>query len=448
MKISHFQWPALVLAAVLGWNRLAVSSEPLADNKVTNSATPRKRASSGEARGILTSSFWSGESNSSESAQRQPTTQGANQPAVQSMAQPAAPVAGPAVVEAAADPLFQQASWTNNLGSNLGGGGMGPSQAPEHSSGCTSCNICDDCCPNPMWLHRHGVFADLLYIRPGNIDYVYAVEQTGPLPTDSPTGPTGRVGFDADLGFRVGGSIAFSECSSIVASYTWFETDTQNTITAQPGNVLVFQPGDPSIPNTGATAVQASANYFLRFQQVDIDFRQLLYGDCESAVNYFAGVRYANLKQTFGAREDIGVPFGLANVNTEINFDGFGIGFGLDAMRRSAYSGLLVYGKASSSFVAGEFKADYLETTQFGPNSIIANTLVDYRVMTILQSEIGLGWESECGTVRLTGGYMFAGWFNALTTGTYILGVQNREFSQLFETISFDGFVSRVEVRW
>jgi len=152
--------------------------------------------------------------------------------------------------------------------------------------------------------------------------------------------------------------------------------------------------------------------------------------------------------QNFRAREDIGVPFGLANVATEINVDGFGIGFGLDGMRRSATCGLLVYGRGSASFVSGEVKADYRQSTQFGPNSIVGNNLVDYRVLTILQTELGAGWQSQCGRVRVTAGYQFNGWFNSLTTGSYILGVQHREFHDLNETITFDGLVTRVLVQF
>jgi len=292
------------------------------------------------------------------------------------------------------------------------------------------------------------VFADFLYLRPGNIDYIFAVEQTGPLPTDSPTGALGRVGFDAAPGYRLGGTFALSDCSSIQATYTWFQTGTNNAINATPGNVLIFQPGDPSIPNAGGTSILASARYDIRFQQLDFDYRGLLYGTCDSAVNYFAGFRYANLNQRFSAQEDIGVPIGLTNVRSEINFDGFGIGFGLDGMRRSANTGLLVYGRGSASFVAGEFKADFRQTSQFGPNSIIGNSLVDYRVMTILQTELGMGWQSQCGRVRVTAGYQFAGWFNSLTTGSYIPGVQSRQFNSLDETITFDGVVSRFEFRF
>jgi hypothetical protein len=315
---------------------------------------------------------------------------------------------------------------------------------PESPPTCldTTCADCD-CCPDPLWCHRSGVFADMLYLRPGNIDYIYAVEQTGPLPTDSPTGPLGRVGFDAALGYRVGATMALSDCSSLQASYTWFQDDTQSSITAISPNVLILQPALANIANVGSTGITDSATYAIRFQQVDIDYRGLLYGTCNSALNYFAGLRYANLKQDFHAQEDTGVPAGLSAVDTNISFDGFGIGFGLDGMRRSAYSGLLVYGRSSASFVSGEFKANYAETTQLVVGNVGANNLVDYRVITILQTELGGGWQSRCGRVRVTAGYQFAGWFNSLTTGSYIQGVQNRQFNNLNETITFDGFVTR-----
>ena len=77
-------------------------------------------------------------------------------------------------------------------------------------------------------------------------------------------------------------------------------------------------------------------------------------------------------------------------------------------MKRRAGTGFLVYGRSSASFVSGEFKAQYREVAQFGPNSIIGNNMTDYRVMSILQTELGLGWQSCCGRVRLLAGYQFA----------------------------------------
>jgi len=243
----------------------------------------------------------------------------------------------------------------------------------------------------------------------------------------------------------VGATQALSDCSSLQVSYTWFQDDTQSTIAATAPNVLILQPALSNIANVGSTGIVDSATYNIRFQQVDIDYRGLLYGTCNSAVNYFGGLRYANLKQDFHAEENTGVPAGLSAVNSNITFDGFGIGFGLDGMRRSAYSGLLVYGRTSASFVSGEFKANYTETTQLVVGSVGANNLVDYRVVTILQTELGTGWRSRCGRAQVTAGYQFAGWFNTLTTGSYISGVQNRQFNNLNETITFDGFVTRFQ---
>jgi len=312
---------------------------------------------------------------------------------------------------------------------------------------CEKCDCCDCEC-SPLWEHCNGAFGDFLYLRPGNIDYIYAVEQTGTQPTDSPTGPVGRVAFEFAPGYRVGFNHALSCRSSLQASYTWFQDDVTSTVNAAPGTVLIFQPGVPSIPNVGASSVQASARHDIEFQLVDVNYRGLLYGCCDGAVNYFGGVRYANLKQRFTAEEDVGAPVGITNVSTEIGYEGFGVGIGLDGMRRSCETGLLVYGKFSASFLAGEMKANYLQTTQFGPNSAVGNSLDDYRMVTILHTELGIGWQSCNGTVRVTSGYEFSGWFNSLTIASYIPGVQNRRFDDLYETIAFDGLVSRIEIRF
>jgi len=307
------------------------------------------------------------------------------------------------------------------------------------------CAPADDVCCPPVWCHRSGVYLDLLYLHAGNVDYVYAVEKTGTLPADAPTGPVGRVGFDGALGYRLGYNHALTDCSSIQTSYTWFQDETNDTINANPGNVLVFQPGHPSLPNVANSSIQATANYDIRFQQVDIDYRSLLWGTDTGAVNFFAGLRYANLKQTLAAQEDVGVPAGLSTVNTNINFDGFGIGFGIDGLRRSNCTGLLIYSRASASFLSGEFNADYLQTAQFIPGVAAGNDIEEFRTITILQAELGTGWQSLDGRYMITAGYQFAGWYNCLTTGTYISGVQAGRFDDMTETISFSGLVSRFQ---
>ena len=415
MKFTPRQWQAVILAGLMGWVSVAMASEPMAGDKIRASSTPK--LSDEEPHGLLAGGLFGAYWRTASDGPSQ------SEPSDQEGAE------------------LQQAAWNNNATENTEIASVAP---PPLSEAC-SANLSGDCdCCTPMWCHRCGVFADLLYIRPGNIDYIYAQERTGTLPTDSPTGPVGRVGFDAALGYRFGVNHAMSDCSSLQFSYTWFQVDTQDSITAAPGTVLAFLPGDPSIPNVGASSIQASARYNLRFQQADLDYRGLLYGTDNSALNYFGGIRYANLKQDFHAQEDVGAPTGLTDAISHISFDGFGIGMGLDGIRRSAYSGLLVYGRGSASFVSGEFKANFRQLSQFGPNSVVGNDLVDYRVMSILQTELGVGWQNCFGCIRVTAGYQFAGWFNALTIPSYIAGVQTRQFSDLNETLSFDGLVARV----
>ena len=69
-------------------------------------------------------------------------------------------------------------------------------------------------------------------------------------------------------------------------------------------------------------------------------------------------------------------------------------------------------------------------------------------MVAILDAELGLGWESTCGRVRVTGGYAVSGWFNTLTTGSYIEGVQAGSYNDLGETLTFDGLVTRLELRY
>ena len=433
MRISYRHFCALVSAAVLSVTAAAAhGDEPSAKPTADAAADSADKQSP---HGLLAKRLWSpvvarpvAQTQAAQAIQPTPPLYGAAPPPAES----AVAVWNPSSVANAIDPAAYLAS------------APAVAQAPLTYETTTSTGCTTNCCCDPLWCHRNGVFADLLYLRPGNIDYIYAIEQTGPLPTDSPTGPLGRVGFDGAMGYRLGVTQALSDCSSLQVSYMWFQDETQSSITATPGNVLILQPALPNIANVGSTGIVDSARYDIRFQQVDIDYRGLLYGTYDSAVNYFGGLRYANLKQNFHAQEDTGVPVGLSAVDSTISFDGFGIGFGIDGMRRSAYSGLLVYARSSASFVAGEFKANYTETTQLVVGPVGANNLVDYRVMTILQTELGGGWQSACGRLRVTAGYQFAGWFNALSTGSYIQGVQNRQFNDLNETITFDGLVTRV----
>jgi hypothetical protein len=334
----------------------------------------------------------------------------------------------------------------------LGNGGVGrvtDANCENNRGACDKCGKDPCACCSPLWQHRTGAFADFLYLRPGNVDVVYAVEQTSFDPAlASPTGPVGRVGIDGGAGFRIGGNWAMDDCTSLVATYTWLQSDTEDTITAAPGTVLDLAVGHPSVVSSGATSISAFSTYEIDYQFLDLDYNALLWGTCNSAINYVVGLRYGHLDQDFVAQQEIFSAAGLTTVGTEIDFDGFGIRGGLEGMKRNARTGVLLYGKAYANFIGGEFKANFEQANQFGGTAIIRNELEDYRLVTVLEAELGVGWESSGGRVRVTSGYAVSGWFNTLTTGSYIDGVQAGSYNDLGETLTFDGFVTRLELRY
>lgn len=318
------------------------------------------------------------------------------------------------------------------------------------SEWCGECGTNRLCCgKKSIWRHRTGVWAEYLYLRPANVDVIYAVEKTGPDPVlDSPTGPTARLSIDHESGLRGGFSWKLSDCSSIVASYTWYDSGTDNGVFASTGNVWESTVSHPSTNNAAATSVRAVGAYSIDFQLADLAYRHAFYHTDLSVLNYSVGVRFATLDQIFRAQETDGVGTGLMAVATDIDFDGAGLSFGLDAERHHPCNGLFVYGKSGASFLTGEYKATFRETNQFGASAVVANDLIDYRLITILEAELGVGWQSRCGNWRWTAGWLVSAWTNTLTTTQYISGVQATEFDQLGETLAFSGLSSRLEWRY
>ena len=307
---------------------------------------------------------------------------------------------------------------------------------------------CHSVCAPGACVHRSGVFADLLYLRPSNVDVVFAVEQTDPDPNiANPTGQVGIASFDSSVGIRGGFSYAITDYSSIVASYTWYETDTSAQIAAGPGNVLDSRIFHPSSATSGSASVASLAVYDLRVQRADLDYRWLMAGDCFWAINLTGGIRYGNLDQQFRTQQTLAVATGLTTATIDIDFDGFGIGLGIDGELHSRSSGFLVYGKGAASFLQGEYKADFTQTNQIG-GGVIANSLRDNRFVSILDIELGIAWQNESGRLRFSGGYMASGWLNTITTDTYVQGFRQGDLSDLSETMILSGFVGRIEYRF
>ncbi len=130
------------------------------------------------------------------------------------------------------------------------------------------------------------------------------------------------------------------------------------------------------------------------------------------------------------------------------DIDFYGVGFlaGLDAERQNACNGLLVYAKSSVSMLAGDWRADSRQTNQFG-GGVIASRFEDFRLTPVLEGEVGAGWQSESGKVRLTGGFLASGWFNSISTRDYIQSFNEGNYVDMNDTVTFSGLVTRLELR-
>lgn len=300
-------------------------------------------------------------------------------------------------------------------------------------------------CPAPR--RRFGLFAEGLYLRPGGANVVYAIEQTGCDPTSTPTGQVGETSLDRDGGLRVGGSMFLRSGAELVATYTWLTNDTQSNVVAQTGTVLASQVTHPSLASCGTNSLSASASQGIDQHLIDLDYRAPICFDCSTEVRYLAGIRYAQFDQGFSAQQMTGVATGLATVGTEVSFDGLGFRMGLEGLRSSPNSGLFVYGRGVANFLAGEFNARYSQVNQFGGAVPVRMNSEDYRIVSLLEAELGVGWQSRGGRWRLSTGYQVNAWFNALTAGDYIRGVRAGNIDDLRDTVTFDGLVAQVEWR-
>ncbi|MBL9122239.1 MAG: hypothetical protein JNG90_01315 [Planctomycetaceae bacterium] len=300
----------------------------------------------------------------------------------------------------------------------------------------------------PYWRHRTGIYGDFLYLRPRNAEVAYAVPIDGPVApvigNGVQNGPTATVNPGWQMAFDVGFSIALCDTASVRAEWTHFDQTTNSSATIAPPDVLRALVTHPLGANAATDTLDANAGLQLKYDLVDIDYSGLLRGDEGYVVNYFGGGRWMQFDQTFNANY---TAIGTTAVNSNITFSGGGIRLGLEGERRSCKTGCLVYARGTSNFVVGEFNASYTQTDATGVQ-IVNNSLTVARIVPMLDLEIGAGWTSRGGRVRLTAGYLISAWFNTVTTDDWIQAVQTTNYNNLGSAITFDGLMARAAVQF
>ncbi len=313
------------------------------------------------------------------------------------------------------------------------------------SSGST-CSTCPSCKPSGRYAHRTGVFGEYLYLQASGADVAYGQPRDGLDPNTSvPVGGVGVANPGYSSGARLGGSFALDDNTSIVATYTWYESSTSDAIATNVPNSIHSLATYPGTFTAASNSLFANAQYDIDFQLADLDYRSRLFRSNKTVVNYIVGARYGNLDQQFSSTQPAAP--GQTTVQTDTGFDGYGIRLGLDGERQCCGSGIFLYGRGSASFLVGTYNSTYVQTNTFA--TVQAQTSwTDDRITPILEYELGLGWQNRSGNIRFSAGYYMAAWMNAVTTPAWIDAAQADNFTDVEDTITFDGLTARVQVGW
>jgi hypothetical protein len=308
---------------------------------------------------------------------------------------------------------------------------------------------CDTCAKKECHLHPY-VFGDYLYLTARGVNVPFGQPFQGAVATTAvPFDTVGIAHTGYATGYRAGAGVALDDRAWIDGTFTWFGRHNDDLLTAPNGTAikafLVFPTtviaGPPSLSQV------ATSRYDIDFRFADADFHHSIWCGPHWSVDWLAGARYAHLEQDLLVNYSI---LTTTTVNTHINFDGGGPKVGLEGEYRWRW-GVYTYGKGILDLLAGHFGATYDQR-----NNVIgqqAHTEVaEDRIVPQLELELGAGWQSPKGHVRVSGGYYVGAWFNTLTTPSFIQGALNNNFTtngnNFRDTLTFDGFVGRVEFRY
>jgi hypothetical protein len=305
-------------------------------------------------------------------------------------------------------------------------------------------------CP-PLCEPKHArvlVFGDYLLWTLHGADVPFAQVANGIAPaTAVPAGPVTTVSPTYTSGFRGGAGVAVCDNSWIVGTVTYLRTGNNSDAIAPAGLVLRSLLAFPNTLNAAGDSLTAHAEYHTTLVMADIDYKTAFVTTDNLLLSWFAGGRYVHLDQHLNALYQI---TGETTVESRVNFDGGGPRAGLNGQYRIA-GGFYGYGVGAVNLIAGKFSGQAVQNNIFAGQQ--GQTAVnENRVVPILELELGFGWMSANGRVRVSGGYYVSSWYNTMTVPTLQAGIQGTNFTtnsnNLRDNIVFDGLVGRLEIRY
>ncbi len=312
-----------------------------------------------------------------------------------------------------------------------------------------SCGCIGDCCCRSYALR---VFADALYLRPRDAEVSYAVVVNSNLGLDEAT-PIQKSHInvldpDYSTGVRFGVGVCLDACSEIAVSYTWYENSTSNNLERGANTQYQIDPMavHPATRDGISGAVSAEGDLGVDFNLVDLDYRSYLIQNGSSNLNYLIGLRWGQLEQDFWANY---MTNSETQVDTTSSFEGVGLRLGLEGERYYCRLPVMLYMKGVAGILAGDARATYRQTVQNNSSYGVDTGWEAGRLVPTFDFELGGGIYGCCGGhVQITAGYVYSIWGNVVKTEDWIRSVQSNNFDDLGDTMTFDGFVGRIEARF
>lgn len=295
-------------------------------------------------------------------------------------------------------------------------------------------------------------FGEFLYLRARDAEVDYAVEINSNV--QNPAIQTSRVGVlnhDYSSGFRAGFGVACSPGRELGAEFTLYESRTTDTIaTNRPNRVIRSLVMHPSTLATDFDTLEATARQSVDYDLIDLNYRQMFWSDCYTNLQFLIGVQYGKLEQQFASRfsDDLNQQFGEVLIDTDIDFDGAGLRLGLEWERYHECRPLMVYANAYGTLLAGEFDAMYTQTGDQLATLDVSTEWTAGRIVPKFDLEVGAGFRGPKGRLHCRVGYVYSVWTNIVKTDDFINAVQMNNFDNLGDSLTLDGLVGRVEVRF
>ncbi|QEL13283.1 Lpg1974 family pore-forming outer membrane protein [Limnoglobus roseus] len=286
--------------------------------------------------------------------------------------------------------------------SHGGGGGAHGGGGGGHGEGCSTCPTHDE--------HHDGAgfygTAEYLLLRPRRGAFDFAI--VDPNRDLIPGGTLESLNYEQRSAVRAGLGYRFKDSAWAAGfTYTFLRSGADRSIDA-PVNGLIYptltRPG--LVDNVGFAQATAS----LEYNVFDTEISRYVHVDDRLDLRLYGGARFVTIRQDFESLYDLR-DANLARVTTKSNLDGFGPLMGGEATLQ-VYKGFHLYGKTSAAILSSRLVNPIAETNNNGQTTFAA---VDYRtrrVVPMLGTGIGGGWQRRGVSVRV--GYEVTNLFNAI----------------------------------